>query len=128
MVAPRTGAERYFADRLQDPEYRAAYEASARRIRLTDEIVRRFDQRREECGYSKAELARRAGMPPEAVRRLFTVEHPNPTAATVAALADALDLELVMRPRRRPSVPSEAKSSAIQRSQRKAPRAASAVA
>jgi transcriptional regulator with XRE-family HTH domain len=50
---------------------------------------------------TKAELARRAGMAPEVVRRLFTAEGPNPTAATLVALADVLDVELIARPVRR---------------------------
>jgi len=98
MVRPRTGAERYIAKQMEDPEFRAAHEAAARRIRHIDELVRVIDARRVEVGWTKAELARRAGMPPEAVRRLFSMEGPNPTAATLVALADALDLELVARP------------------------------
>ena len=99
MRTPRTGAERYFAEQMAEPEYRAAYEAAARRIRRTDELVRQLDRRREERGLSKAELARRAGLPPEVVRRLFTAAHANPTALTLAALAEALDLHLVATPR-----------------------------
>ena len=38
-------------------------------------------------------------MAPEAVRRLFSVDSPNPTIGTLTALADALGLELV--PQRR---------------------------
>ena len=101
VTRPRSGAERYIAERMEDPEFRAAYEAASRRIRRIDELVRAIDARRVEVGWSKAELARQAGMPPEAVRRLFSVEGPNPTAATLVALADALDLELVARPAER---------------------------
>ncbi|MGI9119753.1 MAG: helix-turn-helix domain-containing protein [Acidimicrobiales bacterium] len=99
MAAPRTGAEHYFAGRMADSEYRAAHDQAARRIRRTDELVREFDRRRVECGLSKTELARRAGMSPETVRRLFTARQANPTAGTVVALADALGLDLVMMPR-----------------------------
>jgi DNA-binding phage protein len=98
-MAPRTGAERYFAARMDDPEYRAAHDSAAQRIRRTDELLRGFDRRRVERGLSKSELARRAGMPAETVRRLFTVAHANPTAGTVVALAEALDLDLVVMPR-----------------------------
>ena len=101
LARPRTGAERYIAKQKEDPEFRAAHEAAARRIRHIDELVRTIDARRIEVGWSKAELARRAGMPPEAVRRLFSVEGPNPTASTLVALADALGLELVARPAER---------------------------
>lgn len=103
MVRPRTGAERYIEEQKEDPEFRAAHEAAARRIRRIDDLVRAIDERRAEMGWTKAELARRAGMPPEAVRRLFSMEGPNPTAATLVSLADALGLELVARPARRAS-------------------------
>src|SRR5436305_9807329 len=98
MARARTGAERYIAKQMDDPGFRAAHEGAARRLRHVDELVRAIDARRVEVGWTKAELARRAGMPPEAVRRLFSMEGPNPTAATLVALADALDLELVARP------------------------------
>src|SRR3546814_7802458 len=88
-----TGAERYLAGQLADPEYRDAYDEARRRIAQVDELVRALDGRRVELGLSKAELARRADLAPEAVRRLFSIESPNPTASTLAALADALELE-----------------------------------
>ncbi|MCU1498446.1 MAG: transcriptional regulator [Acidimicrobiales bacterium] len=100
MVAkPRTGAERYLAEQLKDLEYRAAHDEARRRIAQVDALVHSLDGRREELGLTKAELARRANLAPEAVRRLFSAESPNPTAVTLAALADALDLDLVPTPR-----------------------------
>ena len=36
-----TGAERYFANRMEDSEYRRAYEEARRRIDRADSIVRR---------------------------------------------------------------------------------------
>ncbi len=101
MAKARTGAERYIAEQKRDPEFRDAYEDAARRIRQVDELVRVLDGAREQQGLTKAELARRAGMAPEVVRRLFTAEGPNPTAATLIALADVLDVELVARPAQR---------------------------
>lgn len=98
-----TGAERYIADQLRDPEFRKAYEEARRRIDQVDNIVRALDGRREELGLTKAELARRANLAPEAVRRLFSVDAPNPTATTLAALAEALDLDLVPTPRTKAS-------------------------
>ncbi len=98
-----TGAERYIADQLRDPEFRKAYDEARRRIDQVDNIVRALDGRREELGLTKAELARRANLAPEAVRRLFSVDAPNPTATTLAALAEALDLDLVPTPRTKAS-------------------------
>jgi DNA-binding phage protein len=99
MTTPRTAAERYLAERLQDPEYRAAYEGVRDRIARIDAMIRAFDARREELALTKAELARRAGVQPEAVRRLFSAERQNPTLITVLALADALELDVVPVPR-----------------------------
>jgi len=93
-MTERTGAERYLDVRLQHPEYREAYERARQRIDQIDRIIRTLDARREELSLSKAELARRADMPPEAVRRLFSAERPNPTLHTLAAIAEALGLDL----------------------------------
>jgi DNA-binding phage protein len=93
-TSPRTGAERYLQDRLSDPEYAAAHEQARRRIDAIDGVLRSLDARRADLGLSKAELARRAGLRPEAVRRLFASQTANPTLATLSAIADALDLEL----------------------------------
>ncbi|HEX5365406.1 MAG TPA: helix-turn-helix transcriptional regulator [Acidimicrobiales bacterium] len=99
MTEP-TGAERYLARRLEDPEYRQAYEEARERIEQIDSVIRAFDARREELHLTKAELARRAGVKPEAIRRLFSAEKPNPTLTTLVALAGALDLEIRPTPRR----------------------------
>ena len=95
----RTGADRYFAQRASESGYAEAYDEVRRRIDAIDRLVRALDDRRKELGLSKTELARRAEMAPELVRRLFSVDSPNPTIGTLTALADALGLELV--PQRR---------------------------
>jgi len=111
MAAARTGAERYLARRLEDPEYRQAYEEARERIDQIDSVIRAFDARREELQLTKADLARRAGVKPEAIRRLFSAERPNPTLTTLVALAGALELEILPTPRRGTSATS-ARSSA----------------
>ena len=98
-MAARTGAERYFEKQRKDPEYERAYQDAAATVRAIEDLVRSIDSHREALGLSKAELARRAGLPPEAVRRLFTMRSPNPTATTLVALARALELDLVAEPR-----------------------------
>ena len=98
-MTTRTGADRYFERRASEPGYAEAYDEARRRVEAIDRLVRALDDRREELGLSKAELARRAELAPEAVRRLFSVDSPNPTIGTLTALADALGLELV--PQRR---------------------------
>jgi DNA-binding XRE family transcriptional regulator len=109
MTSAQTGADRYFARRLEDPEYRQAYEEARERIGQIDSVIRAFDARREELRLTKADLARRAGVKPEAIRRLFSAEKPNPTLTTLVALAGALDLEILPTPRRKGS-PTRARS------------------
>lgn len=98
MSTARTGAERYFESQRKDPEYECEFQAARRRIGQIDAVMRMLDEQRSNLDLSKAELARRAGLRPEAVRRLFSAEGPNPTLATLVALTDALDLELVAEP------------------------------
>lgn len=112
MPQPRTGAERYVANRLEDPEYREAHERARERIDQTDSVIRAFDARRTELSLTKAELARRAGVKPEAIRRLFSAEKPNPTLSTLVALANALDLEFRTEPRTTPVRTTRARSGA----------------
>ena len=100
MARPtRTGAERYFAQRAEEPGFAEAYDEARRRIDQVDRLVLALDERREALGMTKAELARRAYIAPEAVRRLFSADSPNPTIGTLTALADSLGLELVPRER-----------------------------
>ena len=101
MTRPtRTGAERYFAKLAEEPGFAEAYDEARRRIDQIDRLVNALDERREALGMTKAELARRADIAPEAIRRLFSADSPNPTIATLTAIADTLGLELVPRKRR----------------------------
>jgi DNA-binding phage protein len=101
MARSRTGAEHYVAQQQRDSAFRKEHAHAARRVRQIDQLVRALDEAREQRGMTKAELARQAGIAPEVVRRLFTVQGANPTAATLMALADALDFEVIARPARR---------------------------
>jgi DNA-binding XRE family transcriptional regulator len=120
MAQLRTGAERYFAERLNDPEYREAYERARERIDQVDSVIRILDARREELRLTKAELARRAGVKPEAIRRLFSAEKPNPTLTTLVALASVLDLELRPQPRSAASGSTRGRSGASRTQRRTA--------
>ena len=97
-MAEITGAERYLKNRRKDPDYDRAYTAARRRVGQIDAIIRALDERRCNLALSKAELARRADLRPEVIRRLFSAESPNPTLSTVVALAGALELELTAEP------------------------------
>ncbi len=97
-MSKMTGAERYLKNRRKDPDYDRAYVDARHRIDQIDAIIRALDQRRCNLDLSKAELARRADLRPEVIRRLFSAESPNPTLSTVVALARALELELTAQP------------------------------
>lgn len=96
---PKTGFDKYFAAQMKDAEFKREYESARREIDSVDAFVRALDARREEAGITKAALAKRVGMSPEVVRRLFTASDPNPTLDTVVRLAVALDCNLGLEPR-----------------------------
>src|SRR5437588_7532612 len=74
--------------RMQDPEYRAAYERAAREIAQTDAVIRQLDALRVDLGISKAELARRVNRNASSVRRLFTASQVRPELPLIVALAE----------------------------------------
>ena len=77
---------------LDEPESRAAYEATRIRFEL-GETVRR---RRTELGLTQAELARRAGLKQPAVARL-EMGGTMPSILTLERIAEALKLRLDVR-------------------------------
>ncbi len=84
---------RFVEEQLADPEFQSEYEQAAAQIAQVDEVMETLDRLRIEAGCSKADLARRIGKDPAAIRRLFTAEV-NPELRTIAALAAALDAEI----------------------------------
>jgi DNA-binding XRE family transcriptional regulator len=94
--------ERQRAERMADPAFRDEYERQSRAIAAIDEIVNRLDTLRVEHDLTKAELARAIDKNPASVRRLLTAKG-NPELATVVAIADALDADVVVVPRKRSS-------------------------
>lgn len=87
------------AERMRDPEYRAAYERAAPEIAQSDQVIRALDELRLELGMSKAELARRINRNASSIRRLFTAQRARPELPLVAAIADALGAEIRVVPR-----------------------------
>jgi len=85
---------------MDDPAFRAEYESAQRQIAQIDAVMRRLDALREEAGKSKAQLARDIDKNPATVRRLFSSEV-NPELKTLVAIAEALDADLVVKPRSR---------------------------
>lgn len=94
--------DRRLARRLEDPAFRAEYERQRREIDSVDSIVHMLDELREQHGFSKADLARAIDKNPAAVRRLLTAPV-NPELRTVVAIAEALDAEVRIVPRKHPT-------------------------
>lgn len=93
--------DRRLAKRLaEDPEFAAEYERQRRAIAAIDTIIRTLDELRVDLGLSKAELARMIDKNPASVRRLLTAAA-NPELGTVVAMADALDADVVLVPRKK---------------------------
>jgi len=72
--------------------------AQSIRIATIDRIVNELDGAREAAGLSKAELARAINSEPATVRRLFSAGHVNPTLGTLAEVAAALGMRVVLEP------------------------------
>ena len=89
-----TAYEQYRARRLTNPEFKALYEQKRAEIDAIDTILSHIEERREELGLSKADLARLVGARPESVRRLLSTRSSNPTLFTVMRLASALGMEI----------------------------------
>jgi transcriptional regulator with XRE-family HTH domain len=83
---------------LKDPRFLREYVAQSIRIATIDRLVNELDVAREEAGLSKAELARAINSEPATVRRLFSAGHVNPTLGTLAEVAAALGMRVVLEP------------------------------
>ncbi len=83
----------------EDREFAGEFRRQQREIAVIDRIVNELDGLREQAGLSKAHLAREIGKHPASVRRLLTAPA-NPELRTVVALADALDADVQVVPRR----------------------------
>src|SRR5256884_7203370 len=81
--------ERRRERRMQDPEYRAAYERAAREIGQTDAVIRQLDALRVDLGISKAELARRVNRNASRVRRPVTSRQVGPELPLIVAPAES---------------------------------------
>ena len=90
--------ERRRAERMRDPEFRAAYQQAAGAIAQTDHIIRTLDELRVEMGVSKAELARRIDRNASSIRRLFTAHQVRPELPLIAEIAEALGLRIAIVP------------------------------
>ena len=93
--------DRRLQQRLREsPEFRAEFERQQREIAAIDAVINTLDELRTERNLSKAELAREIGKNEASIRRLLTAPV-NPELRTVVALADALDADIRIVPRKR---------------------------
>lgn len=83
---------------LQDPEFVREYVAETIRIATIDSVMNALESARTTLGLSKAELARAVQVEPAAMRRMFSVEQPNPTLATLSQIAAALGMRVTLEP------------------------------
>lgn len=88
----------YHKENLADPEYAREFAVESARVRTIDAIINLLDEKREEAGLSKAALARAIGSEPAVVRRLLSASSVNPTLGTLAEVAAALGLKVVLEP------------------------------
>lgn len=84
----------------ESPEFRAEFERQQREIAAIDAVINTLDELRTERNLTKAELAREIGKNEASIRRLLTAPV-NPELRTVVALADALDADIRIVPRKR---------------------------
>jgi DNA-binding XRE family transcriptional regulator len=84
----------------ESPEFRAEFERQQREIASIDAVINTLDELRTERNLTKAELAREIGKNEASIRRLLTAPV-NPELRTVVALADALDADIRIVPRKR---------------------------
>ena len=83
---------------LADPEFLRVYVVESVRIATVDRIMNRLDDARVAAGLSKAALARAVGSNPDAIRRLLTARHVNPTLGTLAEVAAVFGLRITLEP------------------------------
>jgi DNA-binding phage protein len=94
--------DRFLAEQLADPGFRAELERERREIEAIDALVGALDGLRDEHGITKAELARQIGKNPASVRRTLTAPG-NPELRTIVAMAEALNADVKIIPRGAPA-------------------------
>ncbi len=81
---------------MQSPEFAEEYQRAKVEIATMDTLVRQIERERSRAKLTKADLARRAGIPEESLRKLLTSPGANPTVATLERLAAPLGLQLAL--------------------------------
>lgn len=92
------------------PENARAYDMARTRYEAIARFIDALEQARAAQRLSKAEIARRVGMPAPSVRRFFTQSDPNPSLAVSLMIADAVGLDFVLR---KPAAKKQANPKAV---------------
>lgn len=86
------------AKETEDPEYLRQILLESIRISTIDSVVNQLEEARIAGGLSKADVARKLGSEPANVRRFFGSGTNNPTLSTLAEVAAALGMRVVLEP------------------------------
>ena len=94
MPTEKTNYDKHFEELMKDPEFRREYEALEPKYKLISALI----GRRNELRLSQTQVARMIGMQQPAVSRLEGGGL-NTTLGTLFKVADALDLDVELKPR-----------------------------
>ena len=83
--------------RNSDPEFKELWDGSRAEYRILGELVRL----RKEKGLTQVELAQKSGYKQQVISRIEKKEN-SPTLKTLCSLADVLDVDIVLVPKRQP--------------------------
>ena len=90
----KTNYDLHFEEQMKDPEFRREYEA----LKPKFDMIRALISRRNELKLSQTKLAKLIGMQQPAISRLEGGGL-NTTVATLFKVADALDLDVELKPK-----------------------------
>lgn len=91
-----TGAELYFAEQHENPEYHAAYIQARAEVDALEEVLKQLELQQQHQDLS--EIAKRAGISRREMRRVVSPVHRGPRFETVTAVAAALGLTIRIEP------------------------------
>ena len=84
---------------LADPAKREEMDREVAMLIAMSKLLNQIDELRESKGWTKAALARAAGMHPSNLRKLLSTGEKNIELETLIKLLHALDLEIELSPR-----------------------------
>ena len=85
---------------LADQATRESIEREASMLIATSRLLNQIDQLRDAKGWTKAELARAAGMHPSNLRKMLSTGEKNIELETLIRLLGALEVEIKLSPRK----------------------------